>query len=293
MAERPNQTIKLRDGRTLGYAEYGDLSGRPVFLFSGASSRLFHPPDDSIAASLHIRLIVAERPGFGLSDPLPNRTLLDWPDEVCQLADALGLKRFAVLGGSQGGPYALACGYKLAERLTTVTLVSSIAPFQVPGLNADNSPLLKLLPALANRAPVLLSLMMGMTAQMAKRNPERLVTSSFSSLPQSDQAILRKPEIFAMLVKDMPEMTRQGGVGMVSDIRAIAQPWGFPLEAVNVKVYLWQGEADPNATPAMGRYLASHLPNCQPTYVPGAGHFLAFTHWRDILSQLAMNQEQP
>ncbi len=28
-------TVRLRDGRTLGYAEYGDAAGKPVFFFHG------------------------------------------------------------------------------------------------------------------------------------------------------------------------------------------------------------------------------------------------------------------
>ena len=36
-----NQQIKLRDGRLLGYAEFGDPDGKPILYFHGAySSRL-------------------------------------------------------------------------------------------------------------------------------------------------------------------------------------------------------------------------------------------------------------
>jgi pimeloyl-ACP methyl ester carboxylesterase len=97
--------VNLPDGRSLGYAEYGDPSGKPVLFFPGTpSSRLLHPPEGP-TASLGARLIVVERPGFGLSDFQPGRTLLDWPDDVVALADALDIERFAVAGLSAGGPY--------------------------------------------------------------------------------------------------------------------------------------------------------------------------------------------
>jgi pimeloyl-ACP methyl ester carboxylesterase len=100
-------TYTLPSGRTLGYAEYGDPHGRPVFGAFGGAARHFRPSDD-VTAAAGVRLILLERPGFGLSAPLPGRTLLDWPKDVVALADALGLGKFAVIAGSQGGPYGAA-----------------------------------------------------------------------------------------------------------------------------------------------------------------------------------------
>ncbi len=90
------ETIRLPDGRRLAFAEYGAPAGKPVFFFQGTpSSRLMHP-DEGVTRDLGVWLIVADRPGFGLSDPQPGRTLLDWPADVIVLADALGIGRFGV-----------------------------------------------------------------------------------------------------------------------------------------------------------------------------------------------------
>ena len=83
---------------------------------------------------LHIRAIVPDRPGYGLSDFQRHRRLLDWPADVEQLADHLGLERFAVLGVSGGGPHAAACAYAIPHRLTRVGLVSSAAPLELAPL---------------------------------------------------------------------------------------------------------------------------------------------------------------
>ena len=115
---RLNQTIKLRDGRTLGYAEYGDRNGVPVVFFHGTpGSRLMAVPawNDT---SLGIRLIAPDRPGLGLSTYLPHRTLLNWPGDVAELADALKLEKFIVAGVSGGGPHSLACAYALPDRVS-------------------------------------------------------------------------------------------------------------------------------------------------------------------------------
>jgi len=120
--------IQLRDGRWLGYTESGDPAGAPVLFFHGfGTTRVICPPDNS-ARQLGVRMIAVDRPGLGLSTPRPGRGLLDWPPDVSEFADALGIERFAIVGWSGGGPYALACGRFLADRVTSIALVSGAAP---------------------------------------------------------------------------------------------------------------------------------------------------------------------
>ena len=100
-----NQTFGLESGRSLGYAEWGDASGFPLVQFHGSSSsRLEHPVQQEVLEG--VRLLTIDRPGHGLSEFQPDRTLLDWPHDVAALADHLGIERFAVSGWSAGGPYA-------------------------------------------------------------------------------------------------------------------------------------------------------------------------------------------
>jgi pimeloyl-ACP methyl ester carboxylesterase len=127
-------TIELHDGRRLAFAEYGDAAGAPVFFMHGfTASRITRHPDDQLTESLGVRLLTLDRPGCGASDLRPGRTLLDVGDDVRQLADALGVVRFAVLGHSAGGPYALACGRALPDRVAAVGVVCGFAPMDRPG----------------------------------------------------------------------------------------------------------------------------------------------------------------
>src|SRR3954471_17322215 len=98
-----NNTITLPGGRRLGYAKYGDPDAMPVLYCHGFPSCRLEP---SMLPVSGIRLIALDRPGYGLSEPLPGRTLRDWPRDVAAAADALGLHRFAVVGVSGGAPYA-------------------------------------------------------------------------------------------------------------------------------------------------------------------------------------------
>jgi hypothetical protein len=91
---RTDTHVRLNDGRTLGYAEFGDPAGRPIFVFNGSASRLFHPIDPAVDSAAGARIITVDRPGLGLSDFKPRRTLLDWADDIRELADSLEIERF-------------------------------------------------------------------------------------------------------------------------------------------------------------------------------------------------------
>jgi len=125
----------LSDGRKLGYAEYGDAKGKPIFFFHGwPSSRIQGEILDVSAKKLHARIIAIDRPGYGLSTFKKNRTLLEWPNDVTKLADYLNIKKFAVIGVSGGGPYAAVCAYKIPERLTNAGIVVGLAPTNIQGV---------------------------------------------------------------------------------------------------------------------------------------------------------------
>ena len=149
------ERITLRDGRSLGYGEFGHPDGKPVFLFhSWLGSRLDAKFLDESAAKAGIRAIGLDRPGMGLSDFQFGRQILDWPEDVIQLADQLGIEQFAVSGVSGGGPYAAACAYKIPQRMTACHIIAGLGPISLgtEGMNTNNRALF----FLAQRLPWLL-----------------------------------------------------------------------------------------------------------------------------------------
>src|SRR5690349_8778546 len=117
-------TIQLRDGRKLAYREVGPSDGAPLIHCHGhPSSRIEVLLLGEQAILQGVRLIVFDRPGIGRSDPKPTFSLLDWPDDVAEAANQLGIEHFAISGLSGGGPFALACAYKMPERLTACGLI--------------------------------------------------------------------------------------------------------------------------------------------------------------------------
>ena len=86
--------LTLRDGRQLGYAEYGDITGQPIFFFHGlAGSRLDAIHLHNNALLNHYRLISIDRPGMGFSSIDKKRTILSWSNDVEELADHLNIKK--------------------------------------------------------------------------------------------------------------------------------------------------------------------------------------------------------
>lgn len=286
--ERTSQTLTLRDGRILGYAEWGDLNGKPVFFFGGSNSARFtRHPDEPLLHEMGVHLFTFDRPGMGLSTRQAGRTLLHWTEDIRDFARQKRIAQFAIIAGSQGGPYGAACAYALPELLSSVTLVSAVSPLHDPAVMATQSRAIRAQITLARHLPGLMALQFNLLRPMLKgERPYRLLRSALKSLPTSDQNIINHTALLDVMVQDMREGMRQGGSGAVDDMRAVARDWGFRLEDIGTKVFLWQGEDDPNVTPAMGHYLAARIPNCQAVFVANAGHLLLYSHWREILQQL-------
>ena len=286
MKDTTDRTIRLRDGRQLGYAEWGDAGGRPLLYFHGwPGSRVEGRLADEAARGRNIRLIAIDRPGMGLSDFQPRRTIVDWPDVVVELATALALDRFAVLGISGGGPYAAACAWKLSDRLTQVGIVSCLAPLDVPGATAGMSRQNRLAFQLVGRSSVLRRLLMAKSGMAVRRQPDRVLESGVAATV--DKEYLDRPDVRRVLLESLSQAYRSGSRGPAWEMGLYSRPWGFRLEDVRTPVYLSHGEQDANAPVAMGRYLASVIPECQAIFHPGEGHLHFIDRLPEILAAVS------
>lgn len=278
---RGNQSILLPDGRRLGYAEYGASKGSTVLFFHGApGSRHIHADMDDLAEQRDTRLIAVERPGYGLSDPQPGRSILDWPNDIEALTDAIDVDQFALIGFSMGSPYALACAYMFPHRLTKVALVGALAPPDVPGVMEGMSPMVSGLYALAQSNPDELRNIFASLAQ----SPAALLEAMAESVIEWDKNVIRKRA--SEFEADFTETLRGGVEGVFSDFVLASGNWGFTLDDIKTEIHLWHGTADRNTPPAMADYFASMLPNNRKYLLPGEGHFALFVRLEEILAQL-------
>lgn len=282
--------ISLRDGRTLAYTEYGDPQGQPILYFHGwPSSRLEAGLLEPVAKRLNARIIAVDRPGFGRSDFKPGRKLGDWPQDVTELANALELDHVAILGSSGGGPYAAICALEIPQRLSTVGIVSGLCPDDAPGVIDGMRRQNRQMHQLGRRAPWLARILIWLTMRAMKRNPARFFDEMAAELPEPDQVVLARAEYREYLKNTFLEAFRSGTRGTALELALYARPWGFRLQDIMKEVHLWQGELDTNVTPAMGRYLATAIPNCRSRFYADEGHLsLLPNHMEEIIGAFSL-----
>lgn len=277
--------LTLRDGRRLGYAEFGAPGGRPVLLCHGfPASRLDGRLGHAAASRLNARLIAPDRPGYGLSDLQPGRRITDWPRDVLELADALSLERFPVLGVSGGGPYAIACAGTITERLTSLGIVCGLGRAEdTAGMNTFARASF----ALARSAPPLSQLFNRVLAPVLRSSPRLMLKLLASRLPPPDREVLSNAGTFAMFADSYREAFRQGGRGAAHDMILYAKPWEIAVQSIRVPCHLWHGEQDTTVPVAMARWLAAALPKCSARFYPDEGHFsLPVRRMDEILAAL-------
>jgi pimeloyl-ACP methyl ester carboxylesterase len=259
------------------------------FHGGGAGSRLYARSLDPIATELKYRLIAPDRPGIGLSDYQPGRTILDWPADVCELADALEIQQFAVFSESGGSPYVAACAYKIHERLTAAAIVAGTCPLDIPGVTQAMSKQQRSMTALVQKAPFwILRAMFGLQFSMARKRPEKFLAQMMKGLPKVDRNALEEDADFRdTMLKGLLEAFRRGSRGPARDVKLVMQGWGFRLEEIPMEIQIWHGEADQNAPIAMARHLERLIPKSRATYYPEEGHIsLLHNRAREILTAL-------
>jgi pimeloyl-ACP methyl ester carboxylesterase len=277
-----HETLTLPDGRRLAYCECGEQRAPAVFVFHGLpGSRLECHPDAVRCRSA--RLVMTDRPGFGASDPHPQRELLDWPSDVAALADHLGVDAFSICAWSGGGPYGLACAYSLSERVRNLVLISSISMLDdervFEGMWPSNAWVLRC----ARHAPYLLRLPVSLLGAIASWSPAWRLDELAGHLCPSDQAALADPRLRELMLADTREALRMGPAAVERELALIARDWRFDLGQIRTPVTLIHGDDDAITPPPMGTLLAQRLRNCRFIRRRGEGHFLMFTHWKAII----------
>ena len=283
-------SIRLRDGRSIGIASVGRDDGFPIIHCHGSgSSRLEVKLLTARASEEGVRLIGLDRPGTGLSDPKSGYRLLDWPNDVVEVADQLGIERFAVEGLSAGGPYALACAYKIPHRLAACGLISTVSQPDLVMRAGTRS--MRTMWWIGAHAPHLMLFYARLVQRMTgsdEASIEKYLVRYAARLGGADMQLLSNPEIRGLIAQAMAESYRQGSEGNLQVVVTEIQPWGFQIDQVNFeKLFLWHGEQDRIMPIAPARLLAQMLPHCTATFYPDEGHFSTIAnHAQDIFHLL-------
>ena len=268
--------LRLRDGRVLGYADHGPVDGVPLLFFHGTPGArvALSAPALATAARFGVRVVVPERPGYGLSTPQATRTMLSWAADVEALADHLRLERFAVAGASGGGPYALACAHAMPARVSLAGLICTAGRFTGRDDLRRLSPLNRVKFGVPRWAPWLLRTDLALLAPLVRRWPGPLTRLMAQRSAGDRAAMATAADYQARLERLLTEAFRQGAAGLYSDLVLGSRDWGFDVRHIDVPVELWHGEEDQMAPPHMARALAEALPHCTAHWIPGGGHLI-------------------
>jgi len=282
----------LSDGRSLGYHEYGDLNGFPVFAFHGLpGSRIWFKKDDETCNSLGIRLITVDRPGFGISDQKKNRTFLDFGDDILELSNALRLTKYSVFGVSGGGVYSAALAYKHPDSIHKCGLISTVNQFEngkpPKEMAAENRTVFNL----SKRFPWLMKFIFNQQKSLIEKKPDRYVDSVMANtkhLCEADRIIMEERANAEFLVTHMGEAFKNGVMGTVLEAKLFTKHWGFEVSKIKTPVELWHGIEDTLSPIGPIKKLVKEIPNYNQNFVEGKGHFLTEYPeiWKKILLSL-------
>jgi pimeloyl-ACP methyl ester carboxylesterase len=273
-----SHTATARDGRTLAYAEWGDPAGFPVFSLHGTpGSRLGRHFDESKYAEVGARVITYDRPGYGGSDRRAGRHVVDCVDDVAALADHLALEHFAVIGGSGGGPHALAVAARLHPRVTRATCAVGIAPYTTDDFDffggMDPQNIKEFGWALAGEdvlAPEL-EREAAETLERIAHDPAKLLGDEWN-LPEADRAELARTERHDIIRQSVGEAFRNGVWGWVDDDLCFLKAWGFEVAEVNVPTRVVYGATDVLVPRSHGEWLARTVPRAEVIVERDQGH---------------------
>jgi pimeloyl-ACP methyl ester carboxylesterase len=277
--------LTLRDGRRLVAHDAGGFgaaggSGELTLIWHHGSPQtgaLLRPLLDA-ATERGIRLVSYARPSYGGSSPNIGRNIASAADDVAQIADALGVRRFAVMGASGGGPHALACAALLPDRLIGVVCLASPAPYSeafdwYAGMASPD----------ALRA----------AAGSREERARFALTEEFdeSQFIAADWAALAGT--WVSLGRDAEQAGAAGPDGLIDDDVALARPWGFDLAGITVPVLLVQGGADRIIPPSHADWLVRVVPTAELWLRPRDGHISVLAAAPVAMNWLIERARQP
>jgi pimeloyl-ACP methyl ester carboxylesterase len=282
--DRSSQVLRLADGRRIGYAEYGDPEGLPVLAIHGTpGSRFMFALTDRAARERRLRVIAPERPGYGLSEFRRQSSLGEAASDIEACADALELDRFAVIGVSGGGPYAVAVAAAMPERVVLLELVNPVGAIADCQHRIRMSKAHRLVFTRLGRSDAAIAAFFWSLRALVRSAPRLCYRALRQRVPHADRLVLDREEVRDSLRAALQEGLRPGIEGARQDLRLYCAKWKLQLRDLDVPAVVWQGSDDAIVPPGAAYDLAETLPNCRLDVVQGAGHYWIFTGFERVL----------
>jgi len=280
-APRIDRTVDGPLDRTIGVAEFGSADGPAVLLLHRSPGSRLLDPDPAATEAARVRLVCVDRPGYGASDPVTAPTRAAAADDLETVVEALGLTDVAVAGWSGGGQFAMEAAARPGVRARSLTLIATPAPYyELPW------PLPPDIVAVCDAVP---------DDPAGGREAIRAAMGWFAEAPHAaalgdpspaDARTRELPGVSDALVAMTCESARQGAEGLAFDMVAGSLRDPLAFDRVTVPVDLHHGDADLNVGIEHLDWWAERFHDARRHVVPGAGHLLPMTHWREVLEAI-------
>jgi pimeloyl-ACP methyl ester carboxylesterase len=283
--------VGVADGRHLDAVVAGPPDGTPVVLHHGTpdANADFWPPDVAAAAERGLRLVGYSRPGARDSDRHPGRTVAYCAADTVAVLDALNVERFYTIGGSGGGPHALACAALLPRRVIAAATIAGVAPTDGEGLDwLEGMGEENVEEFVAARAgPEALEEFINRWAPELRTVTGGQVLDEMGDLVSPSDAEVLTGEFAEFVASGLREALRSGIWGWFDDDVAILGDWAFALDRIEVPVRIWHGRDDRFVPVSHGEWLAEHVAGATAHILHDHGHLsLALGHFAEILDDL-------
>jgi len=267
-----DRTIRLADGRTAGYADYGHPPATAVlWCHGGPGSRAepAHLAPQAMRAGL--RIIGIDRPGYGLSTLRPGRSIGDWIPDALAVADHLAIDRFVAVGASTGGAYALALAALVPERVLGVVACCSMTDARWPEGRATMSRAhTHAVWEAPDRAAALAAAIQAHGENGSKMRGEGMA----AALAPSDLALFREPGWVREAPAAFRTMFAQGLEGYTDDRLADGPGWvSFDVSAIRCPVTVLHGKCDRMVDVIHAYHTAELVTGAELLIFDDLGHF--------------------
>ena len=281
-----NGRLTLNDGRTFAWHDWGDPAGRPLLRLQGTpGSRLSVPPLQQAWRRHRLRVVMADRPGFGASTRLPGRGIAAVADDYAVLLDHLGVDSAAVLAVSGGGPHALAFAARHPDRVAALTVVAGVAPLddhEVEHVVAGNATSFRL----AEQGWDALHAFTIRQRDAMLADPVAGFRATMANAPADDARVMSDPAWQEPHAVGIREALRPGAEGWTDEVLAVLSPWDFDLSAVRRHVVWWAGADDANCPLSAVRRLVAQLPSADLRVWQQVGHLAQYLRADEFLTDL-------
>jgi len=279
-----NGTIRINDGRIVGFADYGSPGHTPVVWCHGGPGTRHEPTIVAdAAAAAGLRLIGIDRPGYGASTPQPGRTIGGWVTDALTVADHLEIDRFLTFGVSTGGAYALAVASQSPRVIGAIACcaVSDMRWEEGKAMNVSCHPVWQARDRDEAHAIAL--------ELFGARGENIIPPRGPVGLDAADAALFARPSFLAWWISDVPDMFASGVSGFVDDRLADANGWGtFDVTRITCPVTVLHGAIDGLMPVANAHHTAATVPGATLRIFEDLGHFSIVTKAVEVTSEMLL-----